>query len=163
MSLKDEIEKVIKAERQKLESRTQGHKEHYERQRDRFQPMRALLDELAASIDDTHLEATIREGSATVKVGIMKGDSTYFEADAQWEIEPNSKLDFHSIRSESPYSEAPGIKVEERVYFRFPDYEEFEKTLSFDTEEEVMNYLVQKIAEQVASYQHLSRQRDRKR
>jgi hypothetical protein len=162
MSLKEEIEKIVRAERDKLESRDQGHKEYHERQRKRFQPMRALLEELATSVDTAHLKASIREDSATVEVGRKEGDRAYFQSDARWRIEPNFQVQFHAEKGESLFSEAPGIKVEETVYYRYPEYETFEKTYTFEDEEKAMGYLVGEIAEKVAFYQHLSERKSEK-
>ena len=145
MGLKDEIEKIIRAEQEKLEAQDQADRDYDERQRDRFKPLRALLDELATSIDPAHLKASVGEASATIEVGKKKGDSAYFESDARWEIEPNNSL----------FEELPGFKVEETVYHYFPEFDTFEKTLNFDTEEQVMDYLVSKIAEKVAFYRYL--------
>jgi hypothetical protein len=51
MSLKDEIEKLIKAKRRKLESRAREQELESERRCVRFQPLRALLEELIAAAD----------------------------------------------------------------------------------------------------------------
>jgi hypothetical protein len=133
MSLKEEIEKIVRAERDKLESRDQGHKEYHERQRKRFQPMRALLEELATSVDTAHLKASIREDSTTVEVGKKEGDRAYFQSDARWRIEPNFQVPFHAQKGESLFSETPGIKVEETVYYRHLEYETFKRPIRLRT------------------------------
>jgi hypothetical protein len=57
-SLKHEIEKLIKAERQKLESEDRERKREAGRRHVRFEPLRALLEELVAAIDPAHIRAT---------------------------------------------------------------------------------------------------------
>ena len=101
MSLKDEIAKIVRAERDKLESRDQGHKEYHERQRESFQPMGALLKVPDALVDGAHLKAAIREDSATVEVGKKEGDKTYFQSDARWRIEPSFQVYFHADKGEA--------------------------------------------------------------
>lgn len=162
MSLKDEIEKIVRIERDKLERRDQAHVEYHERQRERFQPMRALLEQLATAVDAAYLNASIREESATVKVGEKESDGEYIQIDARWRIEPNLKIQPHVDPGESLFSEAPGIKIEETVYYRYPDYETFEKTYTFEDEEKAMGYLVGEIAEKVAFYQHLRERKSEK-
>lgn len=161
MSLKREIEKIIQAEREKLESRDREHNDYHNRQRDRFQPLRALLDELVASIDPAHLKASIRDYRATIQVGTTRSDSAYFSADARWQIQPNYDVRFEAVKGESVFQESPGFRVEENVYHRDPEYSTSEKNLTFNTEEQVISYLLGKVAEQIAFYQHLRAQRNR--
>ena len=65
MSLKDETEKMIQAEREKLESRDEKDQEYKARQKERFKPLRALIEELVATIEPEYIEmTTIRDNQA---------------------------------------------------------------------------------------------------
>src|SRR3989338_6511280 len=118
MSLKDEIEKIIHAERKNLESRDQKDREFNERQRDRFQPLRTLLNELIASIDPTYLEAWIGDSDARIDVGSRKGDWEHLETDEGWNIEPNHTMNTRGDKNESLFNDAPGFNVPKTVYSR---------------------------------------------
>lgn len=151
MSLKEEIEKIIRAERDMLEREDRQKTEFKERQHERFHCMRRLLEELATSIDAKDLNVSIEADSATVKVVTMS--DAYFGT--SWRIEPN--FDFKPKRGRGDYlfHEAQGINV---IDVRTSDREE---THTFDDEETAMAYLVGKIAEQIAYHQHRNKLRGR--
>lgn len=121
ISLKDEIEKLIQQEQQKIKERDQKHMEYHERQRQRFQPLRALLEELVASVDSKHIESHIFDDHATLEIGEKKDD--YFSAETRWEIEPNFDIRFRAEKSESLFNEQPGFRVEETNYYDAPEYD----------------------------------------
>jgi len=88
MSLKDEIEKLIRAERDKLETRDQKNREFYERQGQRFIPMRVIIEEIPKSVEPEYIRVSIQESDARIELG-QKNSKGYFEEDVRWEIEPN--------------------------------------------------------------------------
>jgi hypothetical protein len=69
MSLKDEIERLIQKEQDKLEIRDRADLEFRERQCLRFQVMRGLLQELVDSIEPAYIEATMFDDSAVLRLG----------------------------------------------------------------------------------------------
>ncbi len=150
MSLKDEIDKLIQAERKKLKVKDQADEEHHERQRRRFTTMHAVLREIAESIDTQYLEARLDDSRATIKVG-KKTRETYWETDIRWLIEPNWGLGGEI----GTFEVRPGFRVEETEYFKYPEREILEETRTFKSESEVAEYLLPKIAEKVAFYRHL--------
>lgn len=155
MSLKDEIEKLIQQEQQKIEERDQGHMEYHERQRQRFRSLRSLLEELVSSVDSKHIESRIFDDHATLEVGEKKDD--YFSAETRWEIEPNFDVSFQAENSESLFYEQPGFRVEETNYYEFPEYHVSEHKHVFNTEQETAEYIIKKIAEKMAHYRHLDK------
>ena len=158
MSLKDEIENIIRTERGKLENRDQGNREYRERQRDRFQPLRALLEEFVTAIGPKYLKANIGDDRAIIEVGRRKKDSEYLECDYRWTIEPDYGIKMRSDASESLFEEKAGVRVEEKQYFRFPEYDTSEKAHHFEADEEAFQHLVETTAKEVAHYQHLEKQ-----
>ncbi|MDH4032072.1 MAG: hypothetical protein OEU49_14570 [Chromatiales bacterium] len=156
MSLKEEVEKLIRSERAKIQSRDKKHEEYHERQRERFRPMCALLEELAASVDQDHIliEVHALETSATITVGSREGGNR-FETEISWSVEPNFDVDWHGDRGESLFNEEPGFKVEETRYGGFDlDASDYVQHLTFETESDVMQYIVPKVADRIAFYQH---------
>lgn len=159
MSLKDEIDKIIRAQREKLDARDKKSREHWEKQAERFKPMTALVKELAESVDRKYLRVRILPDSAVIDVGTLK-EKDHFESDISWRVEPN-----YSFHSDEPiiYRNAegqPGIRVEETEYYRLSDCHSKENRQVLQTEAEVMEYLVSKIAPKVAWYQHAESLRD---
>jgi len=142
MSLKDEIEKLIQAEQEKIKSRDKQHADYQQRQRDRFVAMRAILKEITESIEPKYIESRIGDDSARIKIG----------RDAYWNIQPNYDIRFGAASEESLFYEKPGFKVEEKMYYVNDMFEDI-KTLS--DENEVAEYLIKEITEKVAHYRHL--------
>lgn len=153
MSLKDEIERIISAERKKLEVKDKDHADHHERQCQRFQSMRVLLQEIVASVQPDYLQAQINEWSATLELGDKKrGRHAY--PHIRWKIEPYQELALSN--DDTPFfEEKPGFRVEEmRNHFYLPEPEIEENTYVFATETETAQYLVTEIAKEVAQHRH---------
>jgi len=146
MTLKDEIEKIISAERRKLESGDQHNRKHVDRQLERFRPMRALLEELVKSIEPQYISALISEDGALIDVGEQAG-SEHFDYDTHWDIHMKGRLEMKPAGAFLLHEE-PGISVEET------NHTGHQETMTFRTEKEAAAYLVQKIAEKVALYRH---------
>jgi len=114
MSLKEEIERRIEAERERLEVSAQKAREHYERQRQRFAPLTALPAEIKASVEPKYLNATVSEGFAIVRVG--RPSKGRFEVALNWEIAPNgpdTSADFGQCVSPAQ----AGFRIEETRYY----------------------------------------------
>lgn len=153
MSLKDEIEKLISAEQSKLENRDEKHSRFHERQRQRFAPLRAVLEEICASVDSKYLESRIGDDSIILELGRIEGSSR--STDVRWRIEPNYGVRFPAEAGDSLFFEEPGFRVEETKYYRYAEFDMVENTKAFEDEQAVSQYLVRKIAEQVAHYRHI--------
>jgi len=155
MSLKDEIEKIIQSERKKLESRDQKHKEHWERQRERFRPMRALLEKVVNAVDQEHVEVRFSEDDAIIEVGTKRLEDGCFEEDVRWKVQPNFVVKLFPSSGEGFLEEESGFRVEEAITCRQPEIDYREKALIFGTESEAVQYIIKKMAEQIAHYQHI--------
>lgn len=155
MGLKDEIEKLIQAERQKLESRDRQHTEYQERQRQRFQPLKALLTEVAASVEPEFIDPRISEDSGVIEIRRKKEGPGF--ADIRWKIEPDFEVRFHAEKGESLFEPKNGFRVEETEYYRYPESDMSERTHRFEAERNVAEYLIAKITEKVAFYRHLDK------
>ena len=151
MILKDEIERLIRAEQEKLDKSDQKTKEHSERQKQRFIPMRAIIEEISKSIEPEYIRVSISDSHAMIEVGRKKARDN-FEDEIRWEIQPNYQT---QVSSESGvmYLEQPGFRVEERLIQYEPEI--LEHTYTFKDEQLTAEYLLKKIAEKVARYRHL--------
>ena len=99
MSLKDELEKIIQAEQSKLAERDRKHADHRERQKDRFAPLRAVLEELVNSVESYYLSAYLSVDSATLdfkKSSFLHGNVPGI----YWSIQPDDR------------NEGPGVPVQ---------------------------------------------------
>lgn len=153
MTLKDEIEKLVQAEQAKLESQDRKDADYRDRQRKRFVPLRALLEELGRAIDERYLRASIGEDSATLEVGRV--EKTHLSGDVRWRIEPNFEIDIFAEKGESNFKEARGFRVEEEMHLSLPESHIAESMLTFESEQDVSEYLATKIAEKIGHYRHL--------
>lgn len=155
MSLKDEIDKIIRSEREKLESRDQKHKEHWKRQGERFRAMRALLEEVVSAVDQRHVKASFSDSDATIEIGNKRADGDYFEVDVRWKVQPNFSVKLIPQPGEGVLEVESGFRIEESITCRQPEFDYSEKTLTFDTESEAVQYIIKKMADNIALYQHI--------
>jgi hypothetical protein len=157
MGLKDEIEKLIRTEQDKLKNTEQKDREFYEHQRQRFIPMRAIIEEISKSIEPEYIRVSIQESDARIELG-RKNSRDYFEEDVRWEIMPNYRW-LPLQKGESLRCGEPGFRVEERITFQYPNYDTSEHTYTFDNEQATAECLIKKIAEKVGFYRHLEERR----
>ncbi len=164
MGLKDEIEKIIATELEKLREDDRREEEFWSEQRQRFQPMRALLQEFVASVGPDHLKAKILDEIAILQMGKFERESECFETDVTWRIEPNSESEF--ANDSLQWRAVAGFCITETGYNRLPSHvtrrlkdfgygETMERRHTFDTATEAAQYLVEQIAKKLAWYKHL--------
>jgi hypothetical protein len=162
MSLKEEMEKIIRSEREKLKSQDRKDKEYWDCERERFRPMRALLEEVVGAVDPEHVEVKFSDQDATIEVGTRRPDSDCFEEDMRWKVRPNFGVRLNPQMGEGLFEEKPGFQVEETITCRSPEFDSREKTHTFSTESETVQFIIRKMAEKIAHYQHItSLQHDR--
>jgi hypothetical protein len=154
MSLKDELDKVVRGERAKLETADRLDAEFPERQRQRFCALRALVEKLAAAADPRFLRTEIDGDGATVEVGRLKRDLSSFVTDMQWEMRPNYSIHFDATSFSYRFRDEPGFRVAETRCPRFPADDATTITLVFESEALLIDHLVQAIATRIAAYLH---------
>jgi len=163
MSLKDEIEKLIRIEQEKIDAREQKHHEYQERQRQRFALVRTILQGITDSIEGVYIRTRIDDDTARIELGMSNGD--YFETDIQWQVQPNFGTRCSASKDEGLFYEEAGFRVEETQYYHsLPEYHgPSEHTHIFPTESQTCEYLAAKSAEKVAQYRHLTQLAQRAR
>lgn len=152
MGLKEEIDKLIKEERQTLERKDRKLADHRQRKREQFQPLRRILEEMEESLKSPYLRLKVRDSHAILEIGQQKGKS--FLPDIRLEVEPESKIEH------GEFIDSENFRVEERQYYRnVPDADISDRVFSFDSQQEVADYLMQKVAKEIAFYDHLAAKR----
>jgi len=154
MSLKDELEKIVRAERAKLVTADRLDAEFPDRQRQRFRELRGLIEELGAAVDPRFLRAQIEDDGATVEVGHLERDLSSFVTDMQWEMRANYSVHVEAATSSYRFRDEPGFRVAETRCPRFPADDAVTSMLVFDTETLLIDHLLRAIATRIAGYLH---------
>ena len=151
MGLSDEIEKLIATHRSKLEHA--ANVEHSARQRERFAPLRSVIEQIVASIGPQFIDARISADNASIRIGRPRDGA--LENDVWVKIGPNYELNLAGRSSGGSFvREAPGFQLSETHFYTDPEYDVSEKEHIFSTEQEVATYLINLLAEKVAYYRH---------
>jgi hypothetical protein len=154
MALKDELEALIREERQRLELRDQEHTEYHQRQKERFDPLRRVLYELGESTEPALVKVQISDGSAVVELGDTRRVS--FNAHTRFKIEPNFEIQF---TAGSIFRERPGFRIETTNYFEYAENTEDQESEHTDVlADDIVagEYVTRKIAEHVAQVRHVA-------
>jgi len=146
MSLEDEIEKLIQAEQQKLDIQGQEDKERLRLAEKRFRPLAALLKEVANSVEKEFLETIILAGNAIVKVG--KRENELFYDSIAWEVYPEPAVIGYQENGKASF-----IVNETTYYLEGMN----QKSFTFETEQEVIEYFIKKISKEVAHQRRLKK------
>lgn len=146
MSLRDEIEKMIQAEKAKLEVRDQKQEDYCETQRNRFVPLKEVLREITSPIDPKYIDISISDDRAIISMG-------YHGKDLRWVIEPDFEVCFRAASDESLFESRPGFRLEETIYHYVGDFSE--STQKFDSQQSLVEYLVAEIVKKAAHFLHL--------
>jgi hypothetical protein len=125
MSLKDKFDNMLRIESAKLETTDRLDAEFPQRQLQRFRPLRVLVEELGAVADGRFLRAEIDDDGATAAVGRLRGESSSFRTDMQWEMRPNYSVHFDATsvsygfaRSRDLEWQRPGARVSRPMMLR---------------------------------------------
>jgi len=154
MTLKDELDEIVRVERAKLEAADRRDAEFPERQRQRFGVLRALIEELGAAGDPRFLRAQVEDDGATVEVGRLKRDLSSFVTDMQWEMRPNYSTHFDATSLSYRFRDEPGFKLAETRCPRFPADDAVTTMLVFESETLLIGHLLRVIAGRIAEYLH---------
>lgn len=134
-------------EQQKLDTQGQKFNEFYQRQEERFKPMAALLKEVANSVEKEFLKIEMFKDHSTVRVCKVENKKNFKES-IVWKVQPNYGFSLFHKEDGTMYYEEPGFEVKETIWL-MDDFRE--KTLTFETEQETVEYLIKKISKEVVS------------
>jgi hypothetical protein len=151
MSLKDEIDKLISAERNALEKQAIESRTYHEKEKTHFLPLRAVLEDMIEAIDPAYLRIRLEDDRATIKMG-ARNDNNH-DADLSWMIVSGWPDD---LPEEQELLEELRIftVIESRRNIVYPD-SYITESCKIETAEEVVQYLLKKVAKQIAKYQQV--------
>lgn len=151
MSLKEEIEKLIQIEQERLavdeQKFAQQVKDYYDMQRDRFAPLAKVLKEVISSVDSTPIEVFFTDSWASIYIG----------RSLSWKIEPNYEYRFEAKRGECNHKAKEGFRLEETKYLvgdGMGDGEIQEKERIFDSQEPLLEYVISVLVKEEARQRH---------
>src|ERR1700693_641852 len=108
MGIKEELENLIQAERERLEARDQQHGSFHEIQRSRFAPLRAVLQELAEAVEPTYVRLRLHDSSALLELGDERGG--HFRTALGCEFQPILKPPRPADQGASLFRDEPGFR-----------------------------------------------------
>lgn len=152
MKPKDEIQKLIQAEMKKWEDYEIKNEKFRILQADNFQLLRALLNDLVASIEPEYIKTNILDDHATLEIGNEIDRSSFIS----WAIQPNFKIqeskeeywNTNRWQNKANIEVGPGFKVQEKRG------DGGETNSEFGTENEIINHLASEIAKRIAFYRY---------
>lgn len=153
MGLREEIQHLIAAERQKLEAADGRKNEYWHEEEMHFAGLKSLLEQMIAAFDPAYVKAEIQAYTANISVGWNAPENGSFETKIQWKIAPHSALKFDVVAGESWREFSPEFDVEETSYLA---YELHQNKRLFANEQELLEYLTRSIAQQVAGFEHVN-------
>ncbi|HSB78123.1 MAG TPA: hypothetical protein VLM91_05010 [Candidatus Methylomirabilis sp.] len=169
LSLKEGIEKLIRAERKKRKEKDSDHnfQRHHERQHLRFGPVRTLLQELSEFLGPRYIRLELQDTKGWMELGSECTDDASFKRNARWRIEPCWSFKWaSSALVEIHYYEEPGFLVEEANF----DEHAFgglggyvpKRTDVFQDVPKLERYLLAKVGRHVAMHDHYTAKARRK-
>ena len=103
-------------------------------------------------MDPTYLRVEFGAEQATIEIGRFTDDCS--ETNVRWKIEPFYTPNLEAERGEGLFETQPGFSVKELITGS-PLCEPLERTYTVATEADFMERLLNRLAENIADYQHL--------
>jgi hypothetical protein len=149
MGLREEIDKLVEAERTKRVLTGLRHRELAAEQKSRFRAMKAIFEEFAKSVDGRYVDTVLEDSQCTVRMGTRQ-DNEVMRSVMEWKIEPNAVND----------TSAPGFRIEEIGYGNGYDIDFRQETYVVADEKEVMSKLLRSIVPYLGTYRWIQGLRD---
>jgi hypothetical protein len=150
MTLKEEIDKLIRTEKGLLEQQDADRVSENKKFERSFVPLKSALAEFIESVDPKYLKSLLGDDKAILEVGLRSEDS--FQRDIYWHVIPNNRIkSLDQIRDSTV--EFSGFIVEEMFYdssSRFPS----SRHHLFTNTQEVVSHIVEHAAKKLAQYKH---------
>lgn len=144
MTLKAELTKLIDTKKDKLRSRDAAHGSFWQVQKERFLPLKKALEEIVIALDFPELSSKFTDDKAVLVI-----------ADNEWEISPYFTTSLHVNEGESLFQPAPGFTIKKHAIYHFLlDEEEDISELHFSDAEELLTYITEQLATDIAAIQH---------
>ncbi len=154
MGLKEELQKIIDAERQNLGDEDVAQDEYSANKKRQFSVLGKLLRELSNELDPQYGEISVSDDFATIVLARKEGKG---EEETQITVEPDYDTSLGEGSFLGKFINVDGFRLEQEDFYQYPEYNTFEKTEKFPTEEAVMEYLLKEIGEKIAYFQHIEK------
>jgi hypothetical protein len=142
MTLREEVEKLIAAEKARLAAGRQKAQEFHQQQKERMRPLTAALQEIVAALPGDHIK--LEEIGALCRICVLSDPAKKFDEEMRFDIEPNWEPISLETRS--------GWKVKETLFCRFPEYEVIEREHKLNSEAEVCDLILPRLAREIARW-----------
>lgn len=142
MGLKEELDKIVNAERRKLDMHKAATRDFHEGEKRRFAVLANLLRELSQTLDDRYGTILIEDDSAEIRMG------GHHARDLVITVRPACKT---VTSNPLTFGAAEGFWITEKAMW--PEYRKEESMETLSTEQAVIEYLLKKIGKQIAHYQ----------
>ena len=129
MGLKDELDKIVRAERRKLDMQKAAARDFHETQRQRFAVLAKLLREFSEILDDRYGKILIEDESAKITMGHAHDLIITVESACEFVTSVLAPLTFKA---------AEGFWITEKK--RWPEYHKNETMETLPTEQAVMEH-----------------------
>lgn len=157
MSLKEELEKIIHAERPDAFTTGQRDAASGTSQRAQLDEVRPLFEEFADAVDESFVRVRIADTRVVIDVGDTASDADSFEIDGRWELEPNPELRFLAEPGAEVFRPKSRFVIRKTLYLR-PLMEPENLTwdrIEFDNGVDAFQYVFQDVAKQIARHRRL--------
>jgi len=157
MSLKEELEKIIHAQRPDVFSTGQQDAASGTSQKVQLDEVRPLFEEFADAVDESFVRVRIADTRVVIDVGDTASDADSFEIDGRWELEPNPELRFLAEPGEEVFRPRSRFVIRKTLYLR-PLMEPENLTwdrIEFDNGVDAFQYVFQDVAKQIARHRRL--------
>ena len=148
MSLKDEVDKLVAAERETLEKQAIGLRTYREKEKAHFLTLRAVLEEMIKAVDPAYLQVRFEDKQATIEVKNPKSS----KSELRWLILSGWVEDMPD-EAELLDEYCIFVVVEYRRTLWYSD-EWVDTNYRFKTPAEVLQHLLERIPQKIARYQH---------
>ena len=162
MSLKEELEKIIHAERPDVFSTGQRDAASGTSQKAQLDEVRPLFEEFADAVDDSFVRVRIADTRVVIDVGDTASDADSFEIDGRWELEPNPELRFLAEPGAEVFRPKSRFVIRKTLYLRplmEPENLSWDR-IEFDNGVDAFQYVFQDVAKQIARHRRLNQEPD---
>jgi len=150
MSLRDALDRLIADEQARIEAADRANVAHYAAEPLRFALLWSLLHQVLDASDSRYVRASLTSTSARFQLGSLDGSD--FVTDKEYDTACQSE--FTSSEYLPVLEAAPGFTIRATWYSRLSS-EVSDRELSFATESDVCEFLLNAIAKHIAFRKHL--------
>jgi hypothetical protein len=142
LGLREEVQKLIDADRARTEACLRQAKEFHQQQVERMRPLTAALREIVDAIPGGHV--VLEEIAALCKICVLRDPAKRFDAELKIDVEP----DWGPITLEA----RPGWRVKETAIYEMPEYEVVERDQKLASGGDVCSFILPRLVQKVANW-----------